>query len=329
MDKKSGRSTLEDIARSLHDRETLSSILFDNDILAICIFDVETGRILRANKKLESLYGYTEKDLLSGMTAYNLSAEEDASRLSVKLTERKGSSRIALRYHRKKDGSVFPVGIIAKVCALNNRRVMVAFVRDISDRKNMEQTLAKSEIQYRTLFEMSNDGIFVLDMEGHFLDANATAYQRLGYTKDELLSLYIHDLDDPAFAQRVPDRMKTVDEQGSLIFESAHLRKDGSSMPVEVSSRILEYNGQKAYLSIIRDITERKEAEAKVKKLTGLLPICAYCKKIRDDKGYWQEVAYYVSSHSEALFSHGMCPDCAKKAHEKIEQFKEADPEGQ
>jgi AmiR/NasT family two-component response regulator len=60
---------------------------------------------------------------------------------------------------------------------------------------------------------------------------------------------------------------------------------------------------------------ELQEALAKVKMLSGLLPICASCKKIRDDEGYWQDVAVYIRDHSEAEFSHGLCPDCAKELY--------------
>ena len=62
-------------------------------------------------------------------------------------------------------------------------------------------------------------------------------------------------------------------------------------------------------------IRELQEALAKVKTLTGLLPICASCKKIRDDKGYWNQIEVYIRDHSEAEFSHGICPDCMKKLY--------------
>lgn len=71
-----------------------------------------------------------------------------------------------------------------------------------------------------------------------------------------------------------------------------------------------------------RIIGELREALDKVKSLSGMLPICASCKKIRDDRGYWEDVAAYITRHSEALFSHGLCPDCAKKAFEEFERFK-------
>ncbi|MBI4698169.1 MAG: PAS domain S-box protein [Nitrospirae bacterium] len=60
-------------------------------------------------------------------------------------------------------------------------------------------------------------------------------------------------------------------------------------------------------------ILELKEASTNIKTLKGLLPICAWCKKIRDDKGYWTKVETYIRNHSDALFTHGICPDCLKK----------------
>ena len=78
----------------------------------------------------------------------------------------------------------------------------------------------------------------------------------------------------------------------------------------------------KANLALERDIVERRrvegelrEALAQVKTLTGLLPICANCKKIRDDNGYWSSVEKYISSHSEAEFTHGICPECLEKLY--------------
>jgi len=67
-----------------------------------------------------------------------------------------------------------------------------------------------------------------------------------------------------------------------------------------------------------RLIRELQEALTMVKPLSGLLPICASCKKIRDDKGYWTQIESYIRDHSEAEFSHGICPDCMKKLYPEI-----------
>jgi len=75
-----------------------------------------------------------------------------------------------------------------------------------------------------------------------------------------------------------------------------------------------------------RLVSELREALANVKTLTGLLPICAGCKKIRDDKGYWNQVDSYVSRHSEATFTHSLCPDCSKKYFPDVDQSQTRSP---
>ena len=65
-------------------------------------------------------------------------------------------------------------------------------------------------------------------------------------------------------------------------------------------------------------IGELREALAEIKTLTGLLPICASCKKIRDDKGYWTQIESYISAHSQAVFSHGFCPECAERLYPEL-----------
>jgi len=103
-------------------------------------------------------------------------------------------------------------------------------------------------------------------------------------------------------------------------------KKSGEMITGLFSAEIIPINNQEFVLSSISDITERKRAEAereklirelqealsKVKTLSGFIPICASCKKIRDDKGYWEQVEVYIRDHSEAEFSHGICPDCMK-----------------
>jgi hypothetical protein len=90
-----------------------------------------------------------------------------------------------------------------------------------------------------------------------------------------------------------------------------------------------ELDSQSIWSGVILDITRCKEAEeernrlvaelkgalARVKTLSGFLPICASCKKIRDDKGYWNQIESYIESRSEAEFSHGICPDCARRLY--------------
>ena len=115
-------------------------------------------------------------------------------------------------------------------------------------------------------------------------------------------------------------------------------RVDGSLVDGNVRIKIMDASDRDHFdvIVAVSDISERKRAEkdrerlieqlelalAEVKKLSGFLPICASCKKIRDDQGYWQQIEAYISEHSEAEFSHGICPECAKKAYEDLERLK-------
>ncbi|ADI75160.1 putative PAS/PAC sensor protein (plasmid) [Methanohalobium evestigatum Z-7303] len=116
------------------------------------------------------------------------------------------------------------------------------------------------------LFNNMNDAAFVHDLAGNFLDINNTAIQRLGYPKDELLSMGPHSIDAPEYAEKVNNIIKQISEEKQLTFESVHITKSGERIPVEISSNIIQYKEQPAILSIARDITERKRAELNEKR---------------------------------------------------------------
>jgi diguanylate cyclase (GGDEF)-like protein/PAS domain S-box-containing protein len=114
---------------------------------------------------------------------------------------------------------------------------------------------------HRVLFDVMSDGVMVVGQNGIIVDCNPTFHQRLGYEKQELVGMSVTTLDPPEFAARVPERLAQIREQGQATFETAHYRKDGSVMPVELSARFFELNGETVFFSIVRDITERKRLE--------------------------------------------------------------------
>ncbi|MGW8273038.1 MAG: PAS domain-containing protein, partial [Thermodesulfovibrionales bacterium] len=207
----------------------------------------------------------------------------------------------------------------------------VEVVRDITLRKSAELALAESEERYRMLFESAGDAIFVLDLDGEragaIVDANRAAAEMHGYTVKELKRLKITDLDSKEAASEAPERLAQIKQGKWVKAEISHRRKDGSEFPVEINAGLLQVGNHRYILAFDRDISERKIAEHEretligqlrsalenIKTLRGLLPICAWCKKVRDDQGYWKGVEDYIEEHSEAMFTHGICPDCLKK----------------
>jgi PAS domain S-box-containing protein len=201
------------------------------------------------------------------------------------------------------------------------------------ERKRAEDALKESEERYRTLFEHAGDSIFILDGEGadagRIVAANHAAAAMHGYTVEELRRMKITDLDTPEAARGAPGMVRRILDGEWIQTELSHHRKDGTEFPVEVSAGPLELGGRMFILAVDRDITHRRQIETarenlikdlkdafeKIKTLKGLLPICASCKKIRDDKGYWSRIEEYIGSHTDAEFTHGICPDCMNKLY--------------
>jgi len=123
--------------------ESKLSIIFNNEIYAICIFEVDSGRILDVNEAHVAMYGYSREELLSGMTAYQLSAENNDSRYSVQTVVHTNATFVPLRHHRRKDGTVFPVEIVGGAYLWSGKEVMFGLVHDITERKKAEKTLKR------------------------------------------------------------------------------------------------------------------------------------------------------------------------------------------
>jgi PAS domain S-box-containing protein len=133
---------------------------------------------------------------------------------------------------------------------------------DITDRKQMEEKL---RIRAK-LLDAAADSAFCHDLDGKLIYVNEIAYKSRGYTKDELLSLGLSSLDAPGFRELIPARMGELMKNGSASFESAHICKDGTVMPVEIHASLFESSGRNIILGMIRDITERKHKEEELQK---------------------------------------------------------------
>jgi PAS domain S-box-containing protein len=129
----------------------------------------------------------------------------------------------------------------------------------------LEEELRRSEVRYRTLFNSASDAILIHDLEGRFLQLNDVACERLGYSHEELLQMGPQDIDAPEFAHLVPDRIAMLRARGHLYFETVHVRRDGSRIPMELSSRVINYDGGKAVLTVARDVSQRRELERQLR----------------------------------------------------------------
>jgi PAS domain S-box-containing protein len=150
----------------------------------------------------------------------------------------------------------------ASVRDANGRALrMIGTHVDITERKEGEEKMRESEHRYKILFDSTNDAIFIHDMGGKFLEANQVACERLGYSREELLRMTPTDINSPEYAATAAQRVEELRKVGHSFSEIAQVRRDGTIIPTELSSRIIDYKGKPAVLSIARDITERKQVE--------------------------------------------------------------------
>lgn len=201
----------------------------------------------------------------------------------------------------------------------------------ISEReRQLEEELAlyKSELKIakemeHRFFADSIDLLCFLDFNGHFKRLNPAWERTLGFTRAELMSRPFLEFVHPDDRERTRDQNARVRAGGqALSFENRYMCKDGSFRWLRWNATPNTIDG--VIYSVARDMTESKLAEAErekllaelqtalseVKTLREILPICSYCRKIRDDGNYWHTVEDYVSKHTSSRFSHSICPSC-------------------
>ncbi len=279
----------------LEEENQNKAALLENASDTILMLDPE-GNFRYFNSALVRMTGYTREELLA-RKLHDIEPPEYAEKIkpNMSMLMDKGEALFESAYLRK-DGTVLPIEVHALVSRIAGKTVIISSVRDITELKQAQenlkkaliemekrvkertaelqssnQALLKSEEKFRTLFESAMDGFFIIDMQGKIIDANRTAYERLGHTKEEILSMTLAELATEEFSGGVPERIEHVIQYGHDVFESGHRRKDGSTMPVEVNTRAMDLGGKKVLFSVVRDISERKWAEMKLEESEKLI----------------------------------------------------------
>lgn len=269
-------------------------------------------------RKKEDLLGKTDTDFFPPEQAKIFWEKDD-------LTFKAGGENINEEFFTDSSGVRHAIVTRKQIFrAGDGAEVLVGVINDITELRKANKDLSL----FRSLLEHSNDAIFIVDPEtAAFLDVNETACRRLGYSRSDLLAMGVPDIQGLAGTSEEWKRLRSrILAAGTLLTEGSHKRSDGTLFPVEVSISLAIVEDRKYLLASARDITERKRMEAALKEvqtLRGLIPICAKCKKIRDDKGFWEKVEIYLEKHSQARFTHGLCKDCMKELYGHEAWFKE------
>ena len=257
------RSAIDDITERMQAEEALQryELLARHSRDIILFIRRGDGRILEANAAATKAYGYSHEELLA-RSIHDLRAPETQRLTADQLAEAERQGILFETFHRRKDGSTFPVEVSSQGATIDATRTVISVVRDITARKQAEQALRDSEARYQRLVELSPDAILV-HAEGKYVYANPSAIRLFGaHSSEDVIGRDVLESIHPDHRQFMVHRIEeacagAVTPLGEIRF----IRLDGSTVDTEVTCRQVEFGGRPAIQIVARDITERKRAE--------------------------------------------------------------------
>ena len=314
--------------------QNFSSLLIDIAPVIILMLDPD-GKIIRFNSYMEKVSGYALNEVKDKewFELFIPKSQKQKTRKLFASAIKSTQTYANIDYLITKDGNQKVVEWYAKTLKDNNNRTiaLLAIGLDVTERVEEEKQLNL----FRTLIDYSIDAIEIIDPDTfHFLDVNETACKELGYSKEEMLSMSVLDIDPKMDADTFKESKIQLQKEKKLRFEGIHRRKDGSTFPVEVNSRLVELD-QPYVLSIVRDVTKRQHAEQILReseeKFRSIMTSAQDAIIMIDNEGVitlWNEAAQNIFGYSqEEVIGHVLhniiAPKRFLEAHHKgFEHFK-------
>ena len=301
-------------------------------------FSNTEGRFEVFNQRMKELTGYSKEDAnRSGdfsRLLYPDPAERQAALDGVKALIEVPGTHLSETTITTKSGDRRVIRVASRVLGGPERRMFLTTYDDITEQRRLEERGAEAAEKLRLIYEHALDGICLFEEsedpeQRRLVECNAKYAELAGRSREELLRVgTTKGLAEPLS----PKHNKAIEQVTAFRGSFTWLRPDGKENIIEYTAMPIMIRGKKFTIGIDRDVTERKKADEErerligelqsaltdVKTLSGLVPICAHCKKIRDDQGYWTQLEAYIQEHTAAQFSHGLCPDCIKEYYRDL-----------
>ena len=319
---------------ALQKSERLFKEITENSSDIIMITD-KNGDIKYCSQSVKRVSGYKPEEII-GRSAFTFMHPDDIERIfgdycRAILADDNIPIHSRFRVFHKNGSVIYFEGLGKNLLNYPDITGFVMNFRDVTGRIRAAEKLQREREQFRALADMSPDIILLADREGTILHENPTLENIMGFKVADRIGRNVFENlhpDDLNLMMEAFNRLMSNQDSPSQKYEIRIRDIDGSWHTFEVvASNLKQGNVVDALLINLHDITERKKYEqerdllvselqtalSEIKQLSGLLPICSSCKKIRNDNGYWEQIESYIRDHSQAEFSHGICPDCANK----------------
>lgn len=332
LDAGGSRSAIVVISRDVTERKsTTAGIRSMVEATSGWIWEINVDGVYSyAGPRVKDLLGYEPAEVVGRRPSEFAAPGEAAAlteRLALLMAERKPIVNLETKkIHKNRAVIVVESNAVPLVDESGRLYCYQGIDRDITARRQVEDQLRKLS----RVVEQSPAGIVITDRKGDIEYVNPRFCDMSGYGRDEVIGKNPRFLKSGEMPPEGYKRLwETIASGGEWRGEFHNRRKNGelywefaSVSPIKDAEGTITH-----FLAVKEDVTDRKrideerlkllaelqQALAKVKTLSGLLPICAWCKKVRDDEGYWKQIENYVEAHSNAEFTHGICPDCAQK----------------
>ncbi|OFX85958.1 MAG: hypothetical protein A2W99_16895 [Bacteroidetes bacterium GWF2_33_16] len=241
------------------------SKIFDFTPDAIILTDISTGKIFDINKGCTQITGFTKKESIGKSTVELNIWVNDTDRIKYIELLTKGNVRNFECDIRTRSGKIIIVLISADIIKINNNPYVLAILRNINDRILSEQKLRISEEKFRNIFNSTSDLIAITKPDGTIINVNHAILENSGLSLNQVIGLKIHEIITKEYKEETIQRNKLLLEGKELpIIEIDAFDKNKETIPLEVISKLIDYDNEKAILVVARDIRERKDLEKKL-----------------------------------------------------------------
>ncbi len=294
------------------------------------------GIVTYISPAVTKLCGYTVEEAIGMHMANEVYVHPEARKDFLDQLQKYGKVDNFINQLKHKNGSIWWGAANAHLFFEGDGKIagVEGVVRDVTEQMEMTQALKVSEERYRLLYETAGFAIGYWSPKGRLISLNRIAEEKMKKKLDDCKGKSAIEIYGQVNGTQIIERItQSSSEHKEQTYEDRYKEKvflstynriqnnAGEILGVQIISADLtdQKKTEKEHKKLIQDL---RETLSEVKELRGLIPICASCKKIRDDSGYWGQIESYIEQHSQAVFSHGMCPDCMEKTYGDKRWFK-------